>query len=79
MTPEQYDKATPVIEKINTLEKQISLSNNINQISINWSETPASSMRKDDFLKSEFDIITDAIKLALQTKLSRHKKELESI
>lgn len=79
MTPAQYNQATPLMDRIREVANQIVLASDITQISINWSEKPCSSITKRDSQDTEFDIITDAIKLSLQTKLVRLKKELEKI
>lgn len=79
MTPDQYVKATPLMERIMQVEKQIEMAREITQISFNWSEKPGQSITKQGSQDGEFEPITDAIKLALQNKLIRLKKELDQI
>jgi hypothetical protein len=79
MTPNQYAKATPLMDQIVQVAKQIEMARDINQISFNWAEKPGQSITKRDSPPGEFEPIVDAIKLVLQNKLVRLKKELDQI
>jgi xanthine dehydrogenase iron-sulfur cluster and FAD-binding subunit A len=78
MTIEQFDKATPIMERIQEVEKQIKMAENISSIQVGLC-TPNFTMEKFNSLSNEFEPVADAIRTALKNKLNRLKKDLEKI